>query len=328
MVLAAAGSAWCCLLGFFPQCCFQRLIWEHERSLGCDRCVWNGWKGGPGSSSLSIEVGSDLWQLSIKVCESSPPAGSAAFHHRQEMNGPGREKGRDCVCGHLKRIAKPPCISLLCLAALFIKQNPFAGNCTQESRKVEMLVASAALVSPFLALDLAWRSSGGVLLIFLLLLFRLHCLTYGAPGFLGLRFSVYWGSEYRMSNSKWHVQSVTTCSSCSSVKHPAGMAQWLRDRGQENCPACSALAQPYCAGHLACLRLRFLSGKWEVALCTVLFVWKTVELQPAVGLLQRALYSLRFTGGVLAKVEEWKKRSHVAERSCWYSDQRRWYFTP
>lgn len=96
--------------------------------------VWNGWKGGPASCSLSIEVGIDLWQLSIKVRASRPPAGSVAFHHLRKMNGPRREQGRDFVCGYLKRIIKPLCISLLYLAALFITAKSLCGElCARES---------------------------------------------------------------------------------------------------------------------------------------------------------------------------------------------------
>lgn len=47
-----------------------------------------------------------------------------------------------------------------------------------------------------------------------------------------------------MNNNEWPVRPVTNCSSCSSVKHPASVARWLRCPGQESCPACASLAWP------------------------------------------------------------------------------------
>lgn len=38
-----------------------------------------GWKGRQGSSSLSIKVGIDLWQLSIKVCKSRTTRWESGF---------------------------------------------------------------------------------------------------------------------------------------------------------------------------------------------------------------------------------------------------------
>jgi len=60
------------------------------------------------------------------------------------------------------------------LAALFITAKSLCWELYTRELKTEMLVASAsaALVSPFLSLDLAWNLSGSVLLIFLLLLFQ------------------------------------------------------------------------------------------------------------------------------------------------------------
>lgn len=53
-----------------------------------------GWKGGQGSSSLSIKVGIDLWQLSIKVCESRTTRWESGFPSPAEDERPEEREGQ------------------------------------------------------------------------------------------------------------------------------------------------------------------------------------------------------------------------------------------
>lgn len=85
----AAPAAWCSLCGVSGGgCADMRGYW-----------AVTGGKGRQGSSSLSIEVGIDLWQL--RSAKAGPPAGRAAFHHLQRM-------GRDFIFSCLKRTIKAP----------------------------------------------------------------------------------------------------------------------------------------------------------------------------------------------------------------------------
>lgn len=53
-----------------------------------------GWKGGLCSSSLSIEVGIDLWQLSIKVCESRTTRWESGFPSPAKDEWPKEREGQ------------------------------------------------------------------------------------------------------------------------------------------------------------------------------------------------------------------------------------------
>lgn len=79
-----------------------------------------GWKGGRGSSSLSIEVGIDLWQLSIKVCESRTTRWESGFPSPAKDEWPEGREGQGFRTRLPEKNHKNHCISLLYLAVLFI----------------------------------------------------------------------------------------------------------------------------------------------------------------------------------------------------------------
>lgn len=112
-----------------------------------------GWKRGWGSSSLSIKVGIDLWQLGIKVSESRPTRWEIGFPSPGEDEWPQKKKGQGFRTQLPEKNGKT---TISCFGTLqpFLSQlSPFAGSCMQASWKIKMLVATA--FSPFLSLALA-----------------------------------------------------------------------------------------------------------------------------------------------------------------------------
>lgn len=90
-----------------------------------------GWKWGWGSSSLSIKVGIDLWQLSIKVCESRPTCWEIGFPSPGEDEWPQEKKGQG-FCTQLPEKNPKTTISPFGISQPFLSQlNPFAGSCMQ-----------------------------------------------------------------------------------------------------------------------------------------------------------------------------------------------------
>lgn len=111
------------------------------------------WRLGWGSSSLSIKVGIDLWQLSIKVCESRPTRWEIGFPSPGEDEWP-QEKKEQEFRTQLPEKNRKTTISRFGILQPFLSQlNPFAGSCMQSSWKIKMLVAVA--FSPFLSLALS-----------------------------------------------------------------------------------------------------------------------------------------------------------------------------
>lgn len=94
-----------------------------------------GWKGRQGSSSLSIKVGIDLWQLRIKVCESRTTCWESGSPSPGEDEWPQEKKGQGFRI-QLPENNRKPTVSLFSILQPFLSQlNPFAGSCMQESWK-------------------------------------------------------------------------------------------------------------------------------------------------------------------------------------------------
>lgn len=94
-------------------------------------------KGGRGSSSLSIEVGIDLWQLSIKVCKSRTTHWESSFPSPVEDEWPERRQGQGF---HIQLPGKNRKNTVTCFCILqpcSSQINPFAGSCMQETWKVK-----------------------------------------------------------------------------------------------------------------------------------------------------------------------------------------------
>lgn len=94
-----------------------------------------GWKGEQGSSSLSIEVGIDLWQLSIKVCRSRTTRWESGFPSPAKDEWPGEREGQGFRTRLPEKNHKNTVSRFCVLQPCSSQLNPFPGNCMQESWK-------------------------------------------------------------------------------------------------------------------------------------------------------------------------------------------------
>lgn len=86
-----------------------------------------GWKRGWGSSSLSIKVGIDLWQLSIKVCESRPTCWEIGFPSPGEDEWPQEKKGQGFPTQLPEKNGKPPYLPLVSCSPFCHSSVPLLG---------------------------------------------------------------------------------------------------------------------------------------------------------------------------------------------------------
>lgn len=86
-----------------------------------------GWKWGWGSSSLSIKAGIDLWQLSIKVCESRPTCWEIGFPSPGEDEWPQKKKGQGFPTQLPEKNGKPPYLPLVSCSPFCHSSVPLLG---------------------------------------------------------------------------------------------------------------------------------------------------------------------------------------------------------